>query len=142
MDLVVDASAVLCAYLPDEFSPFARKLFEDYALGRVDLYAPGILMHELINACLVAKRRGRISEQLLDKLVEEIAALQVNRVEVETHSKEIFAAGRRFNLTAYDACYVVAAQMKGCTLITADRKMYDAVKHELSFVVTLEDYSS
>lgn len=142
MDLVVDASAVLCAYLPDEFSLFARKLFEDYALGRVDLYAPGLLTLELINACLVAKRRGRVSEQLLDKLVEEIAVLQVNRVEVEARSKEIFAVSKRFNLTAYDACYVVAAQMKGCMLVTADRKLYDAVKNELSFVVNLENYSS
>ena len=141
MDIVVDARVILSAYLPDENMPFAQKLLEDYALGRINLYGPRLLLLELLNACLVAEKRSGVNAQLINKLMEEIIGLQINWVEVEAQIKEIFDLSKRFNLTAYDACYVVAAQMKGCILVTRDQKLYNAVKNYLSFVITLESYS-
>jgi predicted nucleic acid-binding protein len=138
LDIVVDASVILSAYLPDENMPFAQKLLKDYALGRINLYGPRLLLLELLNACLVAEKRGKVNAQLINKLMEEIIGLQINWVEVEAQIKEVFAISKRFNLTAYDACYVVAAQMKGCILVTRDQKLYNAVKNSLSFVIALE----
>jgi len=43
-DLVVDASAFLAAYFPDENSMSAHRIMEEYALGKVNLWAPRLLL--------------------------------------------------------------------------------------------------
>lgn len=139
-DLVIDASALLAAYFPDEYTPQAHNLMEEYALGQVDLWAPRLLVLELLNACLTARKRNRISEEAMDELSAQFAALDINWVDVEESAEQIFFLGKEHGLTAYDAAYVVAAQMKACKLITGDRKLYEAVKGELPFVVLLEDF--
>ena len=140
-DVVVDASALLAAYLPDEGSAQAHRLMEDYALGRVTLWAPRLIVLEFLNACLVAKKRRRIEEGVLDDLARQIAVLDIGWVEVERNTAQVFSISQQFGLTAYDAAYVVAAQMKGCRLVTGDLKMYESVKASLPFVTPLIGYT-
>ncbi|PRR70282.1 type II toxin-antitoxin system VapC family toxin [Neomoorella humiferrea] len=90
MDIVADASAILCAYFPDELSPRAKKLMLDYAIGRITLCGPCLLVIELINACSVAARRGRISE-----IAKEISALQIRWVEIEEKVETNFSLSRK-----------------------------------------------
>lgn len=140
LDIVVDASGILAAYFPDENTFQAQRLMEDYAMGRVNLWAPKLLVLELINACLTARNRNRIDDRLLHDLVAQLTALDIRWVEVEENALQVLSLGREHGLTAYDAAYVAAAQMKGCKLVTADRRLYKTVKGNLSFVVLLEDY--
>lgn len=141
MDIVVDASVVLAACLPDESTPQAQRLMRDYALGTVDLWAPRLLLLELLNVCLVAARRGRLEQSVLDGLATYIAALQINWVNVEEQPKRILSVARQLGLTAYDTAYIVAAQMRNnCMLVTADKRMFVSAKEAFPFVVLLEDY--
>lgn len=142
LDIVVDASVVLAAYFPDESTLQAQRLMEDYALGRVNLWAPRLLVLELINACLVARNRNRIDDRLLDDLAAQLAALDIQWVTVEENVRQVFSLSKEHGLTAYDAAYIAAAQMKECKLITGDRRLYNTVKGDLSFVVLLDDYES
>lgn len=141
MDMVVDASALLAAYLPDEGTPQAHCLMEDYALGRVNLWAPRLLILELLNACLMARKRNRISEHVLDDLATRIAALDIHWADVEENAQQVYSLSKEHGLTAYDAAYIVAAQMRGCKLITGDLRMYETVKESFPFVVLLENYT-
>lgn len=139
VDVAVDASVILAAFFPDESSSQAHLLMENYALGRVTFWAPRLLILELLNACLVAKKRNRIDECVLNDLAAAIAALDVRWVDVEKNPLQMFSVSKQYSLTAYDAAYIVAAQMKGCKLVTGDLKMYEAVKKSLPFVVLLEN---
>ncbi|MGB9848821.1 MAG: type II toxin-antitoxin system VapC family toxin [Moorellaceae bacterium] len=140
MNIVADASTILCAYFPDEFSPKAKKLMLDYALGRITLCGPRLLVLELINACLVAARRRRISEEILTKTVQEVSTLQIQWIGIEKEADKIFALSRKYYISAYDSAYIISAQMKGCELFTADEGLFNAVKHDLNFVHLLPDY--
>jgi len=140
MDVVADASAILCAYFPDEFSPQAKKLMLDYALGRIILYGPRFLILELINACLVAARRRRINEEILIKAVQDISTLQIKWIDIEKEADKIFALSRKYQISAYDSAYIISAQIKGCKLFTADEGLFNALKHDLHFVHLLNDY--
>lgn len=113
---------------------------EEYSLGQVDLWAPRLLVLELMNACLAARKRNRISEEIMDDLAAQFAALDLNWVEVEESAGWVFSLGKEHSITAYDAAYVAAARIKGCRLITGDRKLHEAVKDKLPFVVLLENY--
>lgn len=59
MDIVVDASTTLSAYMPDESTPQAQQLMRDYALGTVDLWAPKLLLLELLNAYFTSVSKAR-----------------------------------------------------------------------------------
>lgn len=134
MNLVIDASALLKAYLPDEASPQALTLMRDYALGRINLSAPRLLR--------VAARRGIINKQVLEDLVEHLASLQIPWIDVEVSAKEIFRTSTEFGITAYDAAYIVAAGTAGSQLVTGDKKLYHAVKDKLGFILLLANYTS
>ncbi|WP_258359737.1 type II toxin-antitoxin system VapC family toxin [Moorella sulfitireducens] len=140
MDIVADASAILCAYFPDELSPRAKKIMLDYALGRINLCGPRLLILELINACLVAARRRRISEEILLKMAKEVSSLQILWVDIEKEAGTVFSLSRKYQITAYDAAYIVSARLKGCEFFTADERLYNAVKHDLNFVRLLGEY--
>lgn len=140
MDVVADASAILCAYFPDELSPRAKELMLDYALDRISLCGPRLLVLELINACLVAARRRRINEEILFKTAKEISSLQIMWVDIEKEAEKVFSLSRKYQITAYDAAYIIAAQLKGCEFFTADQRLYNAVKHDLNFVCLLSEY--
>ncbi|MCR4419319.1 MAG: type II toxin-antitoxin system VapC family toxin [Clostridia bacterium] len=139
-DLVVDASVILAACFPDEKAPQALRLMEDYATGRVDLWAPRLLALEFINACLVARRRSRIGDPLLDNLVDHFLALEIRWVGVEKNARQVLALAKEYGLTSYDAAYVAAAKILGCRMVTGDRGLYNAVRNGLPFVVPLERY--
>lgn len=141
MDMVVDASALLAAYFPDEGTLQAHCLMEDYALGRVNLWAPRLLILELLNACLMARKRNRIAEYVLDDLAIRIAALDIHWADVEENAQQVYSLSKEYGLTAYDAAYIVAAQMRGRKLVTGDLRMYDTVKESCPFVVLLQNYT-
>jgi predicted nucleic acid-binding protein len=60
-ELVIDASVILKWYLPDEeFTQKALNILHRHVSGETALYAPTILPYEILNALLVAERRGRV----------------------------------------------------------------------------------
>lgn len=139
--VVVDASAILAAYLPDELHARAQELMRDYSLGLVDFVAPRLLLLELLNACLVAERRARVDRPTAEKLSRALAAVKVAWVDVEDRAGEVFAFAREHGLGAYDAAYAVAAQVSGCQLVTGDARLYRNLEGKAAWVVWLGDYS-
>jgi len=140
--VVPDASAILAAYFPDELHANAQALMRDYSLGRVDFCAPRLLLLELTNACLIAERRGRIARSVSERLVREFAALKIAWVDVESRAAEVFALAAEHALTAYDACYIVAARMRGCRLVTADARLHRSLAGRVDCVDWLGDYAA
>ncbi len=48
---------------------------------------------------------------------------------------------RKFSMTVYDSSYVGFAQIAGCHLITADKKLYRKIK-ELPGILYISEYNS
>jgi predicted nucleic acid-binding protein len=142
LNIVADASAILCAVFPDEASDQAKLLMKDYALGKVDFYGPSLIILELLNSCLIAKRRGRISQENLEKLVEELSGLQIKWVDIENHPLEIFYICSKFNISSYDASYIISAKLMGSELVTADRRLYNSVRNDMPFVRLIDNYQN
>ena len=135
--IVIDASVILAAFFPDENSRQARRLIADYVEGVVEFYAPRLLILELVNASLVAFRRGRIDETIFNQLVDTMTSLQISWVDIESHGRELAQLAKEKQISAYDAAYVQAATLLNCKLVTGDIKLAVAVGDP---VVTLDNY--
>jgi len=135
--IVIDASVILAAFFPDENSRQARRLIADYAEDVVTFHAPRLLILELVNACLVAFRRGRIEETIFNQLVDTMTSLQISWVDIELYGRELAQTAKEYQISAYDAAYVQVAKLLNCKLVTGDIKLATAVGDP---VTKLEDY--
>ena len=75
--IVLDASVVLGAFLPDEYDPAARAVFANAESS--DFHAPDIWSVETGNAILMANRRGRIDDEMLHALLRDLAVVTVTQ---------------------------------------------------------------
>jgi len=136
--IVIDASVLLKAYFQDESGHVAAQaLIRSYARGECDFIAPSLITYEMINACLVAHRKGRIPLDVAKGLLEEMLLLEIRTEEVRHLSSRIFDIARRYKRSAYDASYIALAEAQKCNLITGDRRLYNAVSRQLGWVKLL-----
>ena len=138
--MIVDASVLLHAFLPDETQSNALAVIRDHVLGRLHLKAPALLPYELSNAVWQAERRGRITRSQADRIIQSFS-----RLDIEIISQDwgvMLPLARQFDRSAYDAAYLTLAQETGQPLLTGDLRLYNAVHPHLDWVLWIEDYPS
>jgi len=137
--VIIDASAVLMGFFPDEQGHIeAQGLIRRYAQEEVELLAPTLLPYEVTNAVLQAVRWDRIS---LEKAKEILAAFQgLSIPTVEVHWQRALELAHTHGRSAYDGAYLALAEERGSKLVTGDRRLYNAVRDRLPWVLWIGDY--
>lgn len=140
---VIDASVVLKWYFPDEEgAEQALSLLRDYVEEKVELHAPSLIDYEVLNGVLVALRKGRLEREQMIHTVENFQKVAVHRQEIGELFPRILSLSESYGRSAYDASYLALAEVRGACLITADRRLYNAVRKELPWVFWIEDYGA
>jgi predicted nucleic acid-binding protein len=136
--MIVDASVILSAFFPDEEQRQAQALVRDHVMGQVEMAAPALLLYEVTNAVVQARRRGRISDEQAENILSSFEGLGIALQPVDW--QQMLPLALRFDRSAYDAAYLAVAEATGQPLITADRRMYHAVHEHLDWVRWIGDY--
>ena len=137
---VIDASVVLKWYLVDEeLEDRALRILEDHSEGRVSLCAPELLSYELANGLVIAGRRGRLGAPEIVDALKGFWALQVEVVAAQQISAKLPNLCATYGISAYDASYAAAAQLLEAPLITADERLFQALKGAKGRVIRLAD---
>ena len=113
--LVVDASALLEVLLR---TPAAAAVEERILRAEEDLHAPHLIDLEIAQVLRRNTIAGRMSSTRGAEALEILAALRLTRHAHAPFLPRIWELRR--NLTAYDAAYVVLAEVLDATLITRD----------------------
>lgn len=115
--IVFDSSYALALVMPDEQQPASKaKVVED------DLAAPFIWPLEIASALRNNLRRGRLSSEGAEVLLQRIAGLRVDVVgPMHSHPQRYFDAAQEHDLTPYDATYITMALRFSAALATRDR---------------------
>lgn len=130
--MIVDASVVLSAFFPDEDQAQAQALVREHVMGRVTLTAPTLLLYEVTNAVVQARRRGRVSDEQVENILSSFEGLGIALRQVNW--QQMLPLALRFDRSAYDAAYLALAEASGQPLITGDRRLYHAVHEHLDWV--------
>ncbi len=141
MNTVIDASVLIMAFFDDEDGHVpAQRLIKDYADGKVDLFAPGLIVYEIVNACLIAVRTKRLKIDDARATIQAMLEIDIDKTDIVTIMDTVAELSVRFNISAYDACYLALAKVRGCIILTADKKLYNRVSPEISWIRLIQDY--
>lgn len=126
---VPDISVAVAWCFADEATPFTEKLLETAEAG-IGLIVPVLWRHELSNALLFAKRKGRVTEEEIVFFLSRLQKLAIVRDlaswEHATGATRRLAAG--YGLTVYDAAYLELAMRRRLPLATFDSDLKKAAE--------------
>ena len=138
--LVVDASVAVKWFVKEPLRKKALQVRKDYAEGRTDLTAPGLIRYEVGNA--LRFHPGASPELLVQALaaIDDMQMVESNfsNPDVETASQIAFEE----NSTFYDAAYLALAEKHRCLVLTDDRVLYKRTGKRKHLLKLLEDYRS
>ena len=123
--MVVDSSAILSDFLPDEDGLDLA----DFVDSETDLVAPLLLWAEVRNIVVTAERRGRLSRAAADDVVDAVDGLDVS-LDTSPRSGAVLRLARKHGLNVYDALYLELALRRRADLLTLDRALRRAAQAE------------
>jgi predicted nucleic acid-binding protein len=136
-NLVIDASVVTAALLPDE--PYNRAAREVLQRSLQDnLVTSSLLRHEVVNAIWQAIRANRLKLEPALLVLKEFENLQF--LIRDAPCEEILRLTEALDRPAtYDTSYLALAQAEKAPLITADKRLYNALKGRFKWIKWIEE---
>ena len=95
--------------------------------GAAQGYAPELVFFEVANALAGYVRAGVLSARRAARALVRLMALPIELVSSRQVALPVFSHALERGLSAYDAAYIAVADEVGATLVTADRRLADAV---------------
>lgn len=140
MSYVTDASVVAAWFIPGEpWSVKAKRLRDEYAEGRVRLYAPSILPYELSNSLWKAVRRGLMDFEVASACVEAFSKVSPELLPLDLNKQvEALRIAVKEGITFYDSAYIVAARATASTLVSADSDLITVSRKYVNAVLVDE----
>jgi len=124
MPIVVDTSVTMAWCFDDEATGQTDAILD--RLREEEAAVPALWQLEVANVLLVAERRGRITEAEATRFLDLLGRLPIRMDMLPIDTTAVLAAGRRHNLSAYDAAYLILAERLGAPVATLDDKLITA----------------
>jgi predicted nucleic acid-binding protein len=136
--LVLDASIVLSWCFPDENTILAQHIARRFTQGDTGV-APSFWPHEVLNALLAGEKRKRISKELTQLFLDDLAKLPITLEAAPAGIvfDRIQTLSRTHGLTSYDAAYLDLALTNGLALATLDEALLRACEKAGATVVRI-----
>jgi predicted nucleic acid-binding protein len=137
----VDANLALRLVLVEEDSPQAQNVWDMWVDAGVEIVAPPLLAFEGTSVIYNKMYRRLVPPEEAELMLKAFHLLGVRLLYPDGLHEKAWELAKRFNRPqAYDSHYLALAEILGLEFWTADECLYNAVKHELSWVKRLGDY--
>ena len=136
---VLDASVVFkWYYKKNEADLHNADILYDFLNSKQDLlFAPQLLIYEILNAFRLKEEIGsKTIESIISELYDTIFILEADRAIL----KNVFLYARLLKISVYDSVYIALSEKLDASLITADKKLYEAGKNLQYKVIMLSDF--
>ena len=122
--VVVAASVVAQWRFPEPYAEAALRLL---AKGR-ELWTPDLVWAELGNITWKKWRRNEIDEATAFDILRSFQTLPLLVFSSKLLAATAWVFAWSFNRSFYDSLYLALAAYQDCPMVTADRRLYDAIR--------------
>ncbi|PYQ67530.1 MAG: PIN domain nuclease [Acidobacteria bacterium] len=123
-DYVVDASVVVKWFLPEPFTEAARRLRGE----SIHCSSPDLLLLEVPNVLWKYVVRGTLDLATAKEAVNALSVAPIRVHGADSLFADAFRLAVETRRSVYDCTYLALAIQEDCSLVTADRKFYDALQ--------------
>ncbi len=127
MNLVIDASILIKFYVPEIFSYKAEELLTRVEHGDVMLLAPDLIYSEVGNILWKKQRLKELTRSEVEEITDAIVSLPLKIEASKLLLPLAMDIGTAYGITIYDAIYISMARVYEIKMMTADRKLTDAM---------------
>ena len=127
MNLVIDASVLIKFYVPEILSDRAERLLAKVGNKDIDLLAPDLIYPEAGNILWKKQRLRELTRPEVEEITDAILSLPLKIEASKSLLPLAVDIAIAYGTTVYDASYLSLAKVYKTTLITADRKLVDAL---------------
>ena len=133
--ICLDASLVLAWLLPPERTPPVMDIWDGLLQRGDQLLGPPLLFIEVTSVLREKLIQRQITSQEAESAFSTFQLLPIARAwPQELHTKAWEIAKALSQRKAYDAHYLALAEIEGCELWTADRRLYNAVGGRMAWL--------
>ena len=125
---VMDASVGIKLFVPETHSEQAQALFDPSDLIPPDVVVPDLFYVECANILWKYVRRFGYPVLEAGKNITALKKLALRTVPSSTHMERALELALKWDVTAYDACYLALAEQMKVPLVTADQKLFNRLK--------------
>ena len=118
MAIVIDASMTMAWCFEDEASDDTDAVLD--RVGEEGALVPSLWRFEVANVLLVAERRGWLKQARATRFLTLLDQLPIQVAEATSDTSALLGAARVSGLSAYDAAYLLLAEVLGAPLATLD----------------------
>ncbi len=141
LTICADAGIALKLVLPERDSALARALWMEWDAQQADVIAPSLWAYETVSVIRNRAHRGLLPPDLEEAALDTLQRLPVQLIRPDGLHRRAWELARRFNRpTAYDMHYLALADMNRCPFWTADQRLFNAVRTEVTWIHWLGDF--
>ena len=133
---VLDTSVVVKWFLEEEGSNKAERYLDALEGGGDRVAVPSSFFYELANV-LWRQRQTGMTERNATAIWSDVRRLPLLVSDWEELFPQALSFAYRFDVSPYDAAFVVLARELGCELITADRRLWKKTHGDCPWVQLL-----
>jgi len=127
VNFVIDASVLIKFYIPEILSEKAEILLANVERGDIQLLAPDLIYPEAGNILWKKQRLKELTRPEVEEITDVILSLHLKMEASNSLLPLAVDIAIAYGITVYDASYLSLAKIYETTLITADRKLTDAI---------------
>ncbi|MBL0941421.1 MAG: type II toxin-antitoxin system VapC family toxin [Alphaproteobacteria bacterium] len=125
---VLDCSITMTWCFEDECNNYADQLLSYLGEPSVQAIVPSLWKLETVNVLRVAEKRQRLSEAESLHFLDLLESLPITIVTQPYNAKDLLMITRSYNLSAYDAAYLLLALQESIPLATLDQALKEAAQ--------------
>jgi predicted nucleic acid-binding protein len=122
--IVVDASVCLKWFVSEVYEKYALRLLT----GSGELYAPDLIYAEIGNVLWKKWKRGEIETEDIYALIGDFKAANLIIYGADRLMNMAWDIAERYGRSFYDSLYLALAVKQECRVVTADHKLFNALK--------------